>query len=213
MAKVGSNHEGASINAPIGPANRRTNRKSTIKIGRTIGEKREHLETANERAAARKKDKRKKNRRILIVSVVFLVLIGILAFLAISFLSQGREDPISSLEDSIITDYEPTIEIIDEDAAATGGNITGRMRQYIGQAESDFKDLGYVPVKAILPANAVREIDIYLEGYSGYIKLVIDRDAAVSTEDADRMIRYLAEQGISTFQYIDVRVDGRGYWR
>ena len=40
-------------------ARRSMNRKSTIKSGRTIGEKREHLETANERAAARKKDKRK----------------------------------------------------------------------------------------------------------------------------------------------------------
>ena len=41
---------------PIEPklVRRREHRKSTIKIGRTIAEAREHLETRSERAAARK---------------------------------------------------------------------------------------------------------------------------------------------------------------
>ena len=117
------------------------------------------------------------------------------------------------IEDSSDSTYEPTIEIIDEDASATGGKITARMRQYIGQAEADFKDLGYTPIKAILPAGAIREVDFYLEGYSGFIKLIIDRPTAVSVEDADRMLRYLTSQGIAEFQYIDVRIDKQAYWR
>ena len=39
-------------------ARRSANRHSTIKAGRTIGEQREKLETANERELARQKDKR-----------------------------------------------------------------------------------------------------------------------------------------------------------
>lgn len=195
-------------------SNRRLSRSSTIRTGRTIAEKREHLETKNERAAARKKDKHKNARRIIVVTICFLALIAILAILAVNFFGSHDDDMLSlPIEDSSNPTYEPTIEIIDEDASATGGKITARMRQYIGQAEADFKDLGYTPIKAILPAGAIREVDFYLEGYSGFIKLIIDRPTAVSVEDADRMLRYLTSQGIAEFQYIDVRIDKQAYWR
>lgn len=187
--------------------------KSTAPVvGRTIGEKRERLETKNERAAARKKDKQKNARRIIFVTLGFVVLIIILIVLAVNFFGANSDEPIAPSEDANIT-YEPTIEIIDEDASATGGKITGRMSQYIGQAESDFKELGYTPIKAVLPTGAIREVDFYLEGYNGFIKLIIDRPTAVSVEDADRMLRYLAGQGITEFQYIDVRVEGKAFWQ
>ena len=38
----------------------------------------------------------------------------------------------------------------------------------------------------------------------------IDRGAGVSVEDADRMIKYLNGGG---FEYIDVRVEGKGYYK
>jgi hypothetical protein len=43
--------------------------------------------------------------------------------------------------------------------------------------------------------------------------MTTDRGAAVSVEDADRMIRYLTDKGISEFEYIDVRVEEKGYWK
>jgi hypothetical protein len=43
--------------------------------------------------------------------------------------------------------------------------------------------------------------------------MIVDRDPAVSVEDADRMLRYLAEQGVSDFRYIDVRIDRKAYWK
>ena len=193
---------------------RRLSRSSTIRTGRTIGEQRERLETKNERAAARKKDKHKNARRIIIVTLGFITLIVILVVLAINFFA-NRDDgdsPIIPVEDTSLT-YEPTVEIIDEDASATGGKITARMRQYIGQAEADFKELGYTPIRAVLPTGAIREVDFYLEGYPGFIKFVIDRPTAVSVEDADRMLRYLTGQGIAEFQYIDVRISRQAYWR
>lgn len=189
-------------------------RSSSIAVGRTIGEKRERLETKNERAAARKKDKQKNARRVVIVTLGFIILIVILIVLAINFLGKEERElqPDLTPEDTNVV-YEPSIEIVDEDASATGGKITGRMSQYIGQAEADFKDLGYTPVKAVLPTGAIREVDFYLDGYPGFIKLIIDRPTAVSVEDADRMLRYLAGQGITEFQYIDVRTEGRAFWQ
>ena len=194
-------------------ASRRENRKSAVRIGRTIGAERERLETRNERAAARKKDKRKFIARIVTVSIAFLVLIIILIVLATNFIGRGREsESLAPTTDAPIT-LAPSVEIVDEDASATGGELTSRMREYIALAEADFRDLDLKPIKAVLPTGTIREVDFYLDGYTGRIKMTIDRDSALSTEDAERMLRYLAGQDITDFEYIDVRIDGKAYWK
>lgn len=191
-------------------ARRSANRHSSLKAGRTIGEQREKLETANERELARQKDKRKSHFRVFFVSFGFIILAVILAVVYFVFF-RGREDQPVVVEPE--PTYQPTIEIVDEDAAATSGKITSRMKDYIGQAEADFKALGYQPVRAVLPTGAVREVDFYLDGYAGFVKMIIDRGTAVSVEDADRLLRYLAGQGITNFEYIDVRLPHKAYWK
>lgn len=187
---------------------RRLNHHSTMKSGRTIGEKREKIETSNERMAAHKQAKRQKRARVFFVSTCFLILIAILIVTYFLFFEKKEE---VFVQPNNTTTYEPTIEVIDENTADSG--ITSRMNEYIGQAEADFHDLGYQPIKAVLPSGSIREVDFYLDGYSGYIKTVVDRGAAVSVEDADRMIRYLTSQGIMEFKYIDVRVSGKAFWQ
>ena len=190
---------------------RREHRKSTIVSGRTIGEAREKLETKNERVAARKKDKRKKALRVSFTVIGFAILALILVMISVNIINSSKADPIEVVEEEE-ADYQPTIEIIDEDASS-GGKITGRMSTYIGQAESDFRALGLTPVKAVIPSGSIRIVHFYLEGYTGYIKFTIDRGSAVSVEDAERLIRYLKEQGINDFEYLDVRLAGRAYWK
>ena len=87
------------------------------------------------------------------------------------------------------------------------------MNTYIGQAEADFRSLGYNPTKVIIPNGYIRMIYFYLEGYTGYIKMTIDRDSAVSVEDTDRLIRYLETQEIKDYEYLDVRTPGKAYWK
>ena len=87
------------------------------------------------------------------------------------------------------------------------------MKEYIGQAEVDFRELGYQPIKAVIPVGSIREVDFYLDGYTGFIKMIIDRGTGVSVEDADRMIKYLADIDVSDFSYIDVRIEGKAYWK
>lgn len=185
-------------------------RGSSVKVGRTIGEQREKLETKNERNAARKQDKKRQFRRTLLTIIGFLLLIGALIFLCFFFVGSGEPEPIATPVE--VVTIQPTIEVVDEDASA-GGHLTSRMQSYIGQAEQDFRDLGYKPVKAVVPSGAVREVDFYLEGQPGFIKMTIDRGSAVSVEDADRMLRYLASQGTNTFQYIDVRLEHKAFWK
>ena len=192
-------------------ARKRQNRQSTYRMGRTIGEQRERLETRNERNAARKKDKRRQTRRVTFTVLGFVILAVVLVVLCFFFIGNGEPTPtIAPVEEPVST--EPTVLVIDEDAVS-GSHSTNRMRSYIGQAEQDFRDLGLKPTKVVVPTGSIRTIHFYLDGYSGYIKMTIDRGTAVSAEDTERMLRYLAGQGINDFEYIDVRVDGKAFWK
>lgn len=189
---------------------RRDHKNSSFMAGRTIGEKREKLETANERAAARRKDKNKKMMRILTTTVVFLVIIGVLGFLLVSFTKHAGEEILT--EEPAEPVYQPKIEIVDEDAAS-GGQITGKMREFVGQVEADLAEYGIKATRAVVPSGAVRQINIYLDGRNGYVKMLIDRGAGVSAEDTNRMLKYLESIGVGDFEYIDVRIEGKAYWK
>ncbi|MBQ3293143.1 hypothetical protein IJG93_02480 [Candidatus Saccharibacteria bacterium] len=192
-------------------AKRRLNKHSKLKSGRTIGERREHLETASERMAARKKVKKRQNLRVVITIAAFLLAaIAIIVFVVI-FLKQRAANEIDTAPTVVVKTYSPTIGITDENSV--GGKITARMNEYIGQLETDLRDLGLTPLRAVVPAGSIREVDIYLVGYNGFVKTTIDRGTGVTAEDTDRMIRYLKGQGINDFEYIDVRIDGKAYWK
>ena len=206
----------ASGDGPAGRAPSFGSSVSHFHQGRTIGVRREKLETASERTAAYKKVKQKQTRRFVATIVFYVALAALAIFIGIKIFSRpDNNEPISDTPASttIIVPYTPTIEIVDEAASATGGHLTSRMKEYIGEAEADFRELGYVPTKAVIPNGAIREVDFYLESYNGYIKLITDRGTGVSVEDADRMLRYLASIDVHDFEYIDVRIDGKAYWK
>ena len=184
---------------------------SSIQSGRTIAERREKLETASERAETHKKNRTKQILRIVFTIVGFIAVAFGIIRLAIFFFTPDAARPTPEVINVV---PKPTIEIIDEAAGGASTNITSRMRDYIGQAEADFRDLAYNPSKAVIPNGSIREVDFYLDGYKGYIKMTIDRGTAVSVEDADRMIRYLKTLAkIEEFTYIDVRIEGKAYWK
>lgn len=186
-------------------------KKSAYKSGRVIGESRERPESSIEREKMHKKLHRQQISRIIVVIFIF-TLIGVgLFFIGTLFVGHREDQPISST--TVYLPLSPTIPIEDQDAGGSSEHITTRMKEYIGQLEADLRELGYSPSRAVLPTGAIREIDFYLDGYSGYIKTTIDRGAGVTAEDTDRMVRYLAAQGITDFEYIDVRIDGKAYWK
>ena len=174
--------------------------KTSLKSGRTIGERREHLETASERMANHKKIRFWQRVRLIFTILVFLIITALVVYIGV--LIFHHDEVTLQPSSTIVIPYSPTIEIVDSDSA-TGGRITSRMKEYIGQVEVDFRELGYKPIKAVIPVGSIREVDFYLEGYNGFIKMIIDRGAGVSVEDTDRMIRYLADIGVGDFTYID----------
>ena len=197
-------------NNPPKLARRKLNRESTLKSGRTIAEKREKLEKASERAEAHKKIKQRQIGRMVLTTMGFLAIAAGLIYIATFFVNNPDVNPTVA---TTVASFEPTIEIIDEDATATGHQISARMKEYIGMLESDLRELGYTPRKAVIPTGSIREVDFYLENYDGYLKTIIDRGTGVTAEDADRMLRYLASIDVTDFQYIDLRIDGKAYWK
>lgn len=196
------------------PARTRQHRKSTLKSGRTIAATREHLETASQRQAAHRKARRHQRARLVTVSLIFASIVLCLVVLYFQFTKPTEPSVTTPGEAEVV--YQPTIEIIDEDAVAVGSSsadLSSRMRAYIGQAEADFRDLGYTPERAVIPAGSIRQINFYLAGYPGYVKLFLDRPTAESVEDADRLLRYLKAQNITNFEYIDVRLPEKAYWK
>ena len=197
-------------NNPPKIARRRLNRKSTIRLGRTIGEKREKLETNSERTAAHKKIRQRQISRIFFTILGFAAVALLLFYIGVFFIGEKDENPTVA---TTVTSYQPTIEIIDEDATSTGGRLSSRMKEYIGMLEEDLRALGITPTKAVIPTGSIREVDIFIEGYTGYLKTIIDRGSGVTAEDAERMLRYLASINVGDFQYIDLRIDNKAYWR
>lgn len=191
-------------------ARRRLNQKSTIKLGRTIAEVREHPESASERLEARRKGNKVKKIRLFFTVGLFVIGAALLVYVLVAvFGNQERYE----LSETIMVPYMPTIEVIDEDMGATGGVITSRMSEFIGQIEVDLRELGYTPTKAVIPSNTIREVDLYVEEYEARFKTTIDRGTAVTAEDIDRMIRYLQGINVQKCEYVDVRVDGRAFWK
>lgn len=189
---------------------RRQNKHSKIKSGRTIGERRERLETASERLAIKKKAKKRQNFRVFITVLSFIATIIAIIFFVVKFLEQREENKVETATTTVVNTFEPTIEIVDENHMS---GITTRMSEYIGQIEADFKELGLKPIKAVIPAGSIREVDFYFDGISGFVKTTIDRGTGVTAEDTERMLRYLAGINVSEFSYIDVRIDGKAYWK
>ncbi|MDO4526914.1 MAG: hypothetical protein Q4B87_02365 [Candidatus Saccharibacteria bacterium] len=207
-ARVGENAAAGLAESPR-LARRRLNKRSTLKSGRTIGERRERLETSSERLAARNKVKKRQDARVAITIIGFIIVIIAGIFLVVNLIKQKEAHEVDTATTVVEKTYSPTIEVVDEN----GGGITARMSEYIGQAEGDFREKGLIITRAVIPAGAIREVDFYLDGVTGFIKTTIDRSTGVTAEDAERMLRYLTSINVSDFTYIDVRIDGKAYWK
>lgn len=179
-----------------------------VVTGKTIVAKRNKPESDSERERVRKK-----RRQIKVSKIIAVVLfVGALLFLAVKVFLSWYEW-ISEKEIVIEIAKKPTVEIIDEQTGQVIENVSARMEEYVANLEEEFALQGYKIIRARIPVGKIREIDLEIEGFSGVVKTLIDRNAAVTAEDGARMLKYLEEQGISEVEYIDVRVERKGYWK
>lgn len=110
----------------------------------------------------------------------------------------------------------PTVQIVDESGVSPeqGSAVVGtRLLGFLGRIVSEAKGRGYTPVKAVLPTGTTRQVDVYFENTSTYVKFSIDRGAGEQMEDADRALKYLHSHGGGGAEYVDVRVSGRAAYK
>lgn len=178
-----------------------------MEVGRAIKRGREKPEKDSERERVRKQFKQRQTMAIFGV----LLFVGTLLYL-LSRAGAEWYKWVTTKEEVIEIPIEPTIEVID-DATGKKAEVSMRVLEYIAQLEEEFAILGRKVNMARIPEGKIREVDLELEGVTGVIKVSLDRGAAVSAEDGERMLKYLEGQGINEFQYVDVRVARKAYWK
>lgn len=107
----------------------------------------------------------------------------------------------------------PAVTIIDESNLKVANIRTatsGRFLSFIGQSVGAFNDLKRPVSQVILPIDTTRQVIGVLDGYK--VKLSVDRPVGEQVEDAVRAITYLQKHSIQT-EYVDVRVNGKAYYR
>lgn len=181
----------------------RNKRSRGVRLGQTIVAEREYVESESERMLARKKAHRRQTTSILIVALMLLVL-GLAFYLGMKELTITPEIEVDN-ENS----YQIKAEIVDEDRR---GQISSRVRTYVANLEQDLQDLGFKVRRVTLPTGASRALYVDIEGQEAYFKVNIDRDAAVTAEDIERVTRYLKENDLHP-GYVDVRVEGKAYYK
>lgn len=140
---------------------------------------------------------------VLVVLVLFAV-IGGLVYVGITSMVRDKVE-MKPVEDS----YVIKAEIVDESG---GGQISTRVKEYIGRIEQDLRALGYTVKRVVLPAGMSRTLYVDLDGETTYFKASLDRGTAVSAEDIQRMSNYLKEHDLHP-EYVDVRVEGKAYYK
>lgn len=181
-----------------------------MQAGKTIGAKRERMAPDSERERARRTIRKRK-----VISIIAAILLGgLMVYLGVRAVSEWIKW-LSNREEVIIIEKEPSVEIISDKTGrlAEEGEVSSRVKEYVANLEEEFVLVERKVKKVHLPVDKIRELDVELEGVSGLIKISIDRNPAVSAEDANRMLKYLEGQGIEAFEYIDVRVERKGYWK
>ncbi|MDR1300103.1 MAG: hypothetical protein LBK50_00115 [Candidatus Nomurabacteria bacterium] len=106
---------------------------------------------------------------------------------------------------------EPTINIIDNSGANVEG-LTAKFLSFVGQVITGLKGQELAVESVVVPSGAVRFVEFRINGVGYPFKAQIDREATGQVADIINMKKYIENKGIIP-SYVDVRVEGRGYYR
>lgn len=110
---------------------------------------------------------------------------------------------------------EPRVSINDNSGASAGGNtvVSSRFLSFVGQTTAAISAKGAGEVeRVIIPAGAIRYVELYLVGRPYLFKAQIDRDPSSQAADIISIIGHLDRNNI-TPAYVDVRVPSKAYWK
>lgn len=109
----------------------------------------------------------------------------------------------------------PSVQIVDESGVdPTEGTAvaSGRLLGFVGRVVSLSEGRGHTAVKAVLPADTTRRLDVTYKGVRPVIRFSIDRGAGEQVSDMARSLKYLSDRGVNP-SYVDVRVGERAVYK
>jgi hypothetical protein len=179
-----------------------------MQAGKTIAAKREKVAPDSERERARKTIRKRK-----VLSVIAVIaLAGLLIYLGVRAFTEWIKW-ISTKEEAVVLERTPSVEIIDDTTGKAAEKVSSRVKELVVNLEEEFVLIEHKITRVHIPQDKIRELDLEIEGFSGLMKISTDRNAAVTAEDAGRMIKYLEGQGINAVEYVDIRLERKAYWK
>jgi cell division septal protein FtsQ len=110
---------------------------------------------------------------------------------------------------------DPTLTITDESGiqASSGKTIaSSAFISFVGRAVSLAKGQGLNIVKVSIPAQSLRQVQVYVDGVSYPAKMLITESAEGQVSNFSKAIQYFSKNKLSP-QYVDLRVEGKGYYK
>lgn len=109
----------------------------------------------------------------------------------------------------------PLVQIVDQTGIQQQSGVaivSNRFLAFVGKLVGALNTKGLTVEKVIIPAGTTHQLQLTLKDKSYYIKVSLDRSVGEQVEDIGRVTGYFDSKG-ETPQYIDVRVQGRAYYR
>lgn len=179
-----------------------TNFQTGYTIGGGHGEER--------KARLKREQADKKNQRRKTAFLILGVVGTVLTLLVIAKGFNSLQEILTTQEaQRKVKSVQPTVDIINEQSTE---KVSSRVKTFVARLEESFIDAGAKVDHVILPAGKAREVDVFLKNREERYRMNLDRGAAVQVEDALRMQKYVDEHGVKV-EYVDVRVDGRGFYK
>lgn len=109
----------------------------------------------------------------------------------------------------------PSLKIVDEGISRAGGGtaVAGAgFMKFIGRIISSSNSVGLKITDIKIPANTLRQIEAGFEGVEFRIKFSTVESSDGQIQSLQKSIKFFAEKGVKP-QYLDLRVEGKGYYK
>lgn len=110
---------------------------------------------------------------------------------------------------------EPNLSIVDDSGAIVSSGKTvasGSFLKFIGKLVSSAQAKGVNIVKIRIPPLSLRGVEVHVEGISYYAKMLTTESAEGQITNFKSSIDFFAKNNLSP-TYVDLRVEGRGYYK
>lgn len=109
----------------------------------------------------------------------------------------------------------PAVQIVDESGVTPEEGTavaSSRLLGFVGKVVALGQGRGYTAVKAVLPADTTRRLDVTYKDVTPVIRFSIDREVGEQVSDMAAALTHIKQNGLRP-TYLDVRVAGRAVYR